>query len=205
MPSRDQPIPLASDRDPWDRQPGESERQYSRFRAYLELGRTRTLKQAHETLSALGVKVSLGQLYNVSWIYQWADRAQSFDADQDRLHREQLFAARKDMIDRHQKVARSLQGKALTRLKQLPVEELSALDVVRMLRLAVAIEHKAIGEPDQRVAVTGGDGGPVVIDDLSQYSGEERRRRLEQLAAELARRAGSMPAADGPDELEIED
>lgn len=198
------PIALAGDRDPWDQQPGESAQQHSRFRAYLELGRLRTLKQTRETLNALGVKVSQGQLYNVSWRYRWAERAQAWDADQDRHHREQLMAARRDMITRHQRVAQGLTGKAIQRLTQLASEDLTPLDVVRMLRLAVQIEHKAIGEPDQRVAVTGADGGPVVVDDLSQYPAAERRQRLQQLADEMARRAGAIPT-EGRDELDVED
>lgn len=199
------PITLASDRDPWDRQPAESERQFSRFRSYVELGRTRTLKQLAEMLHTMGDQVTHRSLYQYSYRFRWSERAEAYDRDQDRHHREQLMAARRDMIDRHRKVARNLQGKALQRLASLPVNELSPLDVVRMLRLSVLIEHKAIGEPDQRLTVTGADGGPVVVDNLSAYTGDERRRRLQELAAELARRAGAIPATDGPDELDIED
>ena len=170
---------------------------FGRFQTYLELGRLRAVRAAHEMINALGQKVSLGQMYQVSYFFRWLERAQAFDVDQDRLERERIMLQRREMAERHRKVGTALQAKALTRLKDLPVQDLSSVDVTRMIRLGVDIERVAVGEPDTTVAVTGPSGGPLSIEDMSQYTPEQRRARLEEIATELARR--SAGAFDDPD------
>ena len=97
---------------------------------------------------------------------------------------------------RHRKLASGLMVKAVERLKGLQPAEMTPLDVVRFVRQAAELERASLGEPERTVAVSGPGGGPVAVDDFSQYSPEERRARLEQIATELGRRAASYDDDD---------
>ena len=197
--SSKQPIQLATDRDPWERQPGESHKQYSRFRAFLELGRVRTLKQAAEMLHGLGDAIAYRTLQQYSYELRWTERAEAHDRDQDRLERVRLLQLRREMWARHRKLAGGLTAKAVERMKNLKSAELTPLDLVRFLRTAAELERAALGEPDTTVALTGPAGGPVVVEDFSRYSPKERRARLEALASELGRRAALRDDEDDDD------
>lgn len=183
------PIKLSSDLNPWDRQPGESNRQYSRFQTFLELGRGRTLKQAVEMLHGLGDTISHRTLMQYAYELRWTDRAEAHDRDQDRLERARLLVLRREMTARHRKLASGMLAKAVAALQGLQPAQMSPTDVTRFVKLATDLERVALGEPERSVAVTGPNGGPVLVDDFSQYTPAERRSRLQQITDELARRA----------------
>lgn len=191
------PIRLDDDREPWDRQPGETHRQYSRFRTFLELGRGRTLKQTAEMLQAVGDTVSYRVLQQYGYQFQWTVRAEAHDYDQDRLERERLLTLRREMTGRHRKLAAGLTSKAVAAMQNLQPGDLSTLDIVRFIETAARLERAALGGPDQTVALTGPGGDtPVAVEDFSRYTPEERKVRLTALRDEIGRRLGAM----GPDE-----
>jgi hypothetical protein len=184
------PINLADDREPWDRQSGESNRQYSRFRVFMELGRTRTLKQTVEMLHGIGDdKVAYRTLMQYAYEYRWTERAESHDYAQDQLEAAKLLRLRQEMYARHRKIAGTLQAKAVEALKEVSPEDLTPLDIVRMIRYGTQIEATALGEPTQITQVSGPAGGPVLVDDMGRLTPEERNARRLALSAELARRA----------------
>lgn len=183
------PIRLDPEINPWDRQPGESNRQFSRFDTFKDLGRVRTLTQAAEILHAIGDKISYRTLRQYAYEYRWTERAEAFDRDQDRLERVRIMQLRREMYARHRTMAGGLTAKAVQRLKGLKPEDLTPLDVVRFFRMAADLERAALGEPDKWVALSGPGGAPIATDDFSRYTPAERRARLEQLAAEISRRA----------------
>lgn len=186
------PIHLAVDREPWDRQPGESNRQYSRFRVFLELGRSRTLKQAVEILHGIGDdKVQYRTLMQYAYEYRWTERAGSSDLAQDQLEAQRLIKLRTEMYARHRRMAGALQSKAVAALALIQAADMTPLDVVRFIRYGVQIEATALGEPTTITAVTGPGGGPVMTEDMSRLDPQERRVRLLAISAELARRASA--------------
>lgn len=183
------PIRLSDDRDPWERQPNESHKMYSRFRSFMELGRSRTLKQAAEMLHALGDNVGYRSLQQYSYEGRWTERAEAYDRDQDRLDRELLLRLRREMMERHRKLASGLMAKGVNALQKIKPEDLTPLDVIRFTRFASELERAALGEPERTIAVTGQGGGPIITDDFSHLTPQERRLRLEAIAGELSRRA----------------
>jgi hypothetical protein len=189
-------LTLASDRDPWERQPRESPKQYARFEFYRDFGRLRTLTQVHKILTAAGDTLKHDSLRQIAYEYRWGDRAEAADLAQDQAERERLIIERRDMIKRHRNVATALLAKALTALQKIPIDAMAPADIVRYVKLATDIERTAIGEPQRIVAVTGPAGGPVQVEDISTLSPEERRTRLAEIAAELARRAGTDTEED---------
>jgi hypothetical protein len=191
------PIPLAPDRDPWERQPGESPRQYARFTIFRDMGESRNLNAALEIINATGNNITKGSLHQLSFQYRWTERCESWDAQQQAAERQRLIQLRRDMIERHRKVANSLTSKAV--MSMLKIDEkhpLAPVDIVRFLTLSADLERKALGEPTERIAISGPTGGPVQVEDLSRLSPEQRKIRLGQIATELARRAGREIASD---------
>lgn len=193
---------LSGDRDPWERQPDESERMYARFRTYLEQGRTRTLTQTAEILTATGDTEGLRGVYirELSAKFLWSQRVGAYDREQDRVERERLIEQRRDMIKRHRAISNDLSAKAKDALSKLTVEKITALDMIRMFRLAAQIEATALGMPFDTIAVTGAGGGALVVDDLASYSPEERRARLADIGREISQRAGAPV-----DDMSVED
>jgi hypothetical protein len=187
------PFTLAPGLDPWERQPGESDLMYSRFAAYLQLGRTRTLTSAAEILTSTGDDAKLHGVYirELSARFRWVERVGAYDREQERLERERLVEQRLDMIRRHRKIANDLGAKAKQALEKLVIEKITPLDMVRMFRLAATIEATALGMPFETLAVTGPAGSALLVDDLSQYTPDERRQRLADIAAQLHQRAGA--------------
>ena len=187
------PFTLAAGLDPWERQPGESDRMYARFSAYLQLGRTRTLTSAAEILTSTGDDANLHGSYirTLSAQFRWVERVGAYDREQERLERERLIEQRLDMIKRHRQIANDLSAKAKLALARLTIEKITPLDLVRMFRLAATIEATALGMPFETLAVTGPAGSALLVDDLSQYTPEERRERLADIATQLHQRAGT--------------
>lgn len=196
------PITLSGSRDPWERQPRESELMYARFRLYLELGRTRTLTGAADILTGTGDRAELSSAYmrSLSHTYRWTERVGAWDREQTRLETERLVEQRRDLIRRYRSIGGALATKAKQAMELLDVETLTPLDVVRFFKVAFAIESTALGLPVDTVAVTGPGGGPMLVDDLSRLPAEERRERLAALAAEIGRRSAAPADSDDEDE-----
>jgi hypothetical protein len=184
------PIVLDPGREPWDQQPKETSRQYERFLRFRDLGRMRSLTTANKVLTEIGDELTYGTIRIQSHLYRWAERAQAWDRNQDELDRDRITKARRDMIDRHQKIAGALTLKALASLRTMREADLDPAAIARFLKLATDLEVRALGEPNQTIAVTGPAGGPIVTEDITTLTNEERRVRLKDIASELARRAG---------------
>lgn len=194
------PITFAPGRELWEQQPHESSRQYERFLRYRDSGRMRSLTAVNKTLTALGDNLTYGTVRTQSFLYRWAERAQAWDRNQDDLDRDKIVKARRDMIDRHQKIAAGLAKKALNALRVIADTDLDPADIVRFLKLATDLETRALGEPNQTIAVTGPAGGPIQTEDLSALTAEERTARMRELAAEFATRAGLHTSANEEDD-----
>lgn len=187
-----QPIHLGMDREPWDRQAGESNRQYSRFMVFDELGRMRTLKQAVEMLHGVGdAGVSYRTLMQYAYENRWTERAEAHDRAKDQQELQRLLQLRTEMYSRHRRLASGLLAKAVTALASLQTADMSALDIVRFIKYGADLETRALGEPTAVHQHQGPSGGPVQVDDMSHLSPGDRAARLQQISAELARRAAS--------------
>jgi len=190
---------LADDREPWERQPGETPKQYARFLAYRDLGVVRTLKKCVETQTKSGDPISYRTAQQASWRFGWPVRAEAWDRAQAEQDQAELREARRQMVSGHRRVASVLLGKAVAALRDLDPRAMKPAEVVQMVRLATDIERQALELPSATVALTGPAGGPVQTEDLSQLDGPARRRRLAEIAAELAYRSGGV-GDDGDDD-----
>lgn len=187
------PIELGGDRPGWERQDGESQLHYSRFALYRDMGPERTLKQLHENLKATGATITLAWLYQISSLYRWDDRIRAWDAEQDRLLLALTAKKRRDMAERHARLAMAMMGKATQALSAVDPKAMTATELVKMVEAAARIERIALGQPEATIGVSAPDGGPVGVVDYTSLSAEQRRERLAELAREAARRAGVAP------------
>lgn len=181
--AKPQPLALDPAREPWERQPGETERSYAHFALYRDLGRIRTLAQAAETLA-----LNPSYLRGVAAAAQWADRAAAWDREQDRLFGERAAVQRRDMATRHAKLATAFLAKVAARLRDLEPADLTPADLAKWTDMATKLERAAYGEPTATVAVTGPAGGPLEVYDYSSLTAEQREARLTALRDELTRR-----------------
>lgn len=101
----------ATDRNPWERQPGESDQAFAGFVAYRNLGLQRTLQKATKVLDK---KPGYSQVMG-DWSrkFGWVKRTTSWDIHQDRETQEaQLEAKRQaaqNMVHRHLQISTNLQ------------------------------------------------------------------------------------------------
>ena len=161
---------------PWDQQPGETNKNFSAFTAYLALGPARTLGK---TAAATGR--SKDQLAHWSTRWRWRDRAAAYHAHLAAVERkatEDLVAAKShDWAAMHESVRRQAwsEGEDLITLAQdfkarwrdsdrLP--DFGAL--IRALDLAFKLKQFAAGMPSEikavNTTVSGPDGGPVRLE-----------------------------------------
>ena len=180
-----EPVNLA-----WGRQEGEPEVAYTYFVTYRDLGRTRTVSKVADR-----VNKSRNYVHNLASRWRWVARTRAFDSEQDRMYAESLAERRREMADRHARIASALQGKLITRLQSLDPSKLSPADVARWLEVATRIERLALGLPDATTAHTGIDGGPieVEVDDMSE---ERRTAFFRALLVEAQTRAGTAASSE---------
>jgi hypothetical protein len=185
---------------PWEQQPGESSRAFGAFCAYRDLGPRRSLRAAAATFYGRTSAALERQLDKWSRASGWVERAGAWDRHLDAEARQAQEAARREMVERHLREARTLQGKALQRLQALTPEELGPAELLRYITEAIKLERLALGEPDsvQRHELTGRGGSTL------HYSLEEAvtaARELEEAEHGCVQRDGGPTLQDGSPEV----
>jgi hypothetical protein len=148
---------------PWEQQPRESSRAYGAFCTYRDLGPRRSLRAAANAFYGRTSAASERQLDKWSRAFGWVERASAWDRHLDAEARAAQEAARREMVERHLREARTLQGKALQRLQALTPEELGPVELLRFIVEAAKLERLVLGEPDtvQRHELTGRGGSAL--------------------------------------------
>ena len=156
-----------TDRDPWDRAPGEGSTAYDAFRAFRDLGPTRSLG------AVLGY--SVGSIRRWSTKFRWRERAQAWDDEAYRIEDARRLEAIRQMDDTHQRAARALITTALRSINALgDAGALTPHQAARFLDLGTRLERATLlGEHLAPAPVA----GVAEVDELSP---------LERIARELA-------------------
>jgi hypothetical protein len=188
-------LTLATDLDPWDRQPNETTRRYDQFRAYLDAGRGRTLRKTSETLT-----LSADHIRHVAAAYRWVERAEAWDRDRDELHEKVWLEERRKAAENDARLLNAATAKVAQRLTTLLPEELEPADLVRMLDVVMRHRRGLFGDPALTVAVTGPAGDPLTaqLAELTAMTADQRQTAIAHLAATVQRR--SEAAAGGDDD-----
>jgi len=182
-----------NERQPWDRQIGESSKAYSHYCIYRDMGVSRSLRHMAGLPGCTSVRRQLNR-WSSRW--GWVERCQKYDdhlLHQDRLRQEK---ERRDMVSRHAKIAVLSQNLVVKGIEKLVAEveqgrrDLSASDASRLLDVAVKIERLSRGEPTEISELGGSEDRPLKL------SIEERARQ----AVKKALGIGSSP----PERVELE-
>jgi hypothetical protein len=134
---------------PWERQPGETSKQWLAFVTYRDLGPVRTLAEVCRLLypGQRRTRRPIGRVVTWSSKNAWVERARAWDAEQDRINREAQSKARREMTERHLQQLLGLQTKAVQRLLGMRPDELRPNEVLEFMDRSMKLERTIRGEP----------------------------------------------------------
>jgi hypothetical protein len=133
-----------SDRLPWERQYNESRQAFQAFATYRDQGPTRSLSRVSQELHK--DRVLLGR-WSRKW--RWVERAQAWDDEQDRVHRESMAEAIREMNREHALVGRAMVVKASKAIEA--GAKPGKAEIPRWVAEGVKTQRLALGVPDQIV------------------------------------------------------
>ena len=147
---------------PWDARLDESSKAYEAFSIYRDMGIQRTLGKV-----AAKLKKSDTLIARWSRTYGWVERAAAWDAEQDRLQREEIRKLQieeiKKMRKRHAKLASDMLVKAAKALQKIPEEEIKPVDVSRMVETASKLERISRGDVGEVIEERVGESAPSPV------------------------------------------
>lgn len=143
---------------PWERQKGESEKAYEAFAAYRDMGQGRTI-------SAVVKKLEKSRTLIDRWKdrWDWQERVRAYDNEIEKEARAKAVRGRKDMTERHIKIAMQVQKKALEALASLSVEDMSPKDVKEYIKMATDLER--LNRTFEEESSKGGSDAPTQLAD----------------------------------------
>jgi len=170
--------------EPWERQPGETDRQFYAFTVYRDqplTGGRRSLAGVTKVLQ----RTSSWRVERWSVQNQWVPRALAWDDEQDRVWRASVLREKHRIAQKHARLAASLQARALEGLAQLDTSAMSAGDVVALMKAAREFELGVYGRLNDE-AEGPGAGSPVVVinQDLLPLSGLDPLLALDVVEAD---------------------
>jgi hypothetical protein len=163
-----------TDRNIWERLPGESAAAYNAWRAYLEM-------QPPRSITNLARQLNRGRAMLGTWSsrWRWQRRLEAYLADQEQRRLRELERDIRETNKRHLEAAVLLRNKAVDRLQSIDVNLLSPDSIVKFLALAVDIERKSLG-----IEKTG-TGKTVTGSTVTQLSMSESREITNHLQEKL--------------------
>ena len=153
---------------PWERQPGETAKAYAAFLLYRDLlAIDRSVPAAREGQER-DMKGTLRQWHGWSMRNGWVNRAAEHDSDLASRRRERMAKEMERAQDDAVVLIRAALDKVRERIEGMDAEELAAGQIPAALRTLIELELKLLGHED-RVALTGKDGGPVKVETKTQH------------------------------------
>ena len=152
-----------SDGNLWERQSGETARAFSAFCHYRDLPAV-----DRSVAAAWGRKLGGKQWERWCTSHDWVNRAAEHDSDLASRRRERMAQELDRAKDDASVLIRAALAKVAERIQGMDAEELAAGQIPAALRTLIELELKVLGYED-RVALTGKDGGPVKVDTKTQH------------------------------------
>lgn len=144
--------------EPWERQKGESPKAFEAFSKYRDLGASRSCRKVAEELGK-----SNGLIERWSRNHDWQKRVSAWDAEQDRIARQQNTEEIKKMRKRHTDLASAMLVKAARALQRIPEDEIKAADVSRMVETASKLERISRGDAGEIIEERDGGQAPSIV------------------------------------------
>ena len=163
----------------WERQPSETPKAYAAFLLYRELPAV-----DRSVAAAWGRKLGGKQWERWCTSHDWVNRAAEHDSDLASRRRERMAKEVERAQDDAVVLIRATLDKVKERIEGMDPEELSAGQIPAALRTLIELELKVLGYED-RVAVTGKDGGPVKTELTGKDGGPVKTQHVFQPTPEL--------------------
>ena len=125
----------------WERQPNESAPAFEAFAMYRDMGVNRSIRKAAQNLNK-----AVTTLAEWSSKHEWVKRAAAWDAEQDRIARNELAAEMAATRKRQRKQARRMQEKGMELLESISIGDAKLSEVVSLLKAGMEQERIAIGD-----------------------------------------------------------
>ena len=155
----------------WERQPSETAKAYAAFLLYRDLPAIDRSVAAARDGQARDKKGTLRQWNGWSMRNGWVNRAAEHDSDLASLRREHTAKEMERSQNEALILIRAALAKVAERIQGMDAEELAAGQIPAALRTLIELEFKVLGYED-RVALTGKDGGPVKTQHIFQPTQE---------------------------------
>lgn len=157
---------------PWERQDGETNKQFEAFVIYRDMGEERSLSKVAEKLQK-----STTLMGRWSGSNNWVERVAAWDDEQDRILRAEQIKDIKRMRKRHADMAATMITAAAKGLKEIMAkpEEMKPNDVARLVEVASKLERISRGDVGDVVEERQGE----AIDAVQIYipsNGREREK-----------------------------
>jgi hypothetical protein len=186
--------------EPWEQQPGEPNRWYSRFETFRLAGPNRSLLgvvNAERQQGGANKAKSIPQAWaKNAKEWRWRERAETWDERQRLEARATHQKEIEEMNRRHLQEAKALQSKAIQRLKALEHDQLSPADLLRFFTEGTKLERTALGEPEtiEEKRLTGPGGGAVLFTVEDAVNAD---RQLEEWNHDRLQSQPGTPVPDG--------
>ena len=128
---------------PWERQDGETPKQFEAFALYRDMGEERSLSKVGKQLSKSTQLMSRWSAAN-----NWVERCTAWDREQDRIARQKQIRDIKNMRKRHQGMANAMiqtAAKGLKHIMENP-EDMKPNDIARLVEVASKLERISMGD-----------------------------------------------------------
>ena len=144
----------------WERQPKESAPAFEAFAMYRDMGVNRSIRKAAQNLNK-----AVTTLAEWSSKHEWVKRAAAWDAEQDRIARNEMLAEMASTRKRQRKQAQQMQEKGMELLESISIGDAKLSEVVSLLKAGMEQERIAIGDVGEVIEErNGGDAvSPVQI------------------------------------------
>ena len=147
----------------WERQPNETAKAYAAFLVYRDLPAI-----GRSVAAAWGRKKGGKQWERWCTSHDWVNRAAEHDSDFASRRRERMEKELDRAKDDAAVLIKATLAKVKERIEGMDPEDLAAGQIPAALRTLIELELKVLGYED-RVAVTGKDGGPVKVEAKTEH------------------------------------
>ena len=125
----------------WERQPTESAQAFEAFALYRDMGVNRSIRKVARNLNKAVTTLAEWSTKN-----EWVKRAAAWDAEQDRIARNELAAEMAATRKRQRKQAQRMQEKGMELLESISIGDAKLSEIVSLLKAGMEQERIAIGD-----------------------------------------------------------
>ena len=161
---------------PWERQEGETPKQFEAFVVYRDLGDERSLSKVAEKLNKSNTLIG-----RWSGLNNWVERVAAWDAEQDRILRAEQIKEIKRMRKRHADIAYAGLIKAAQALKEIPLVEIKASDISRLIDTCSKLERLSRGDTSEVIEERQGEAVNAVQIYIPSNSREKENQNFDDL------------------------